>query len=395
MKKDYKWKGLSLQGKTLQGEMKAINKLEVSLALKKQDIKPLLISKKIVFFDSKINQFDIALFFRQLATLISSGIPMIQCFDLLGQTTKKLAFKNLLTSLKHEIESGKQLGLSLRKFPNFFDELTCSLIQAGEYSGTLNKILSRLADSKEKVLKIKKQISKALFYPSFILIIALMVCFIMLNFVVPRFVDLFESTHTQLPLLTLSVISFSNFFLHHQILSLIPFAFIALFIYFYQTSFQFKQNILSFLLTIPFIRTRIIILFMARWARSLAITFSAGIPLTEALKIIAPALGHPIFTNSIHALYYEVAKGYQLHIAMRSISFFSPLSVQMVKIGEESGTLVLMLEKFAEMVEGDIDHLASTLTQLLEPLIMVILGVLIGGIVIAMYLPIFKLGTVI
>lgn len=350
---------------------------------------------KKFLFNRAILQFDIAIFFRQLATLISANIPIVQSCDILQQSQEKIPLKLLIRSLKQEIESGKTFAESLKKFPRYFDEFVCHLIHTGEYSGTLEKMLKRIAHHQEKSLALKNKIKQALFYPTIIFIVAIIVSLIMLIFIVPQFVELFQNMHGTLPAFTKAIIFLSDTLRENYWLTLLPIFGMYLFIYYYKNSRPFKSSIDSILFTIPFLKTIFQKTLLIRFSRGLATTYAAGVPILDALKIITYASHHVHYTKAITTLQTDVKAGKQLHASMQRNSLFSAMSVQMVKVGEESGSLDFMLEKIAEIYENDIDHIAANLSHLIEPLIMIILGVLIGGLVIAMYLPIFKLGTII
>jgi type IV pilus assembly protein PilC len=396
----YHWSGFSAEGKKTTGEIQAMSLNVARIYLKQQGIKPLRIRKKTLFYklnstNQTITAQEITLFFRQLATLIIAGIPILQSCEILRQTQEKLSFRSIIATLKNEITAGRYLVSGLRKFPHYFDEITCHLIHIGEQTGTLETMLNRLALYKEKSIVLRKQIKQAMFYPAMVLITAFIVTIIMLTLVVPRFEELFQSMHGQLPLFTQYIIYLSHFIRHNMWLSLIPVIGFLIGSYYLKTSVKFKQYMDHVLLKIPFIHPVIKKIILARFARNFTTLFSAGIPLIEALKIIAPICGNFVYTKAINELHVNISTGRQLHIAMQINPLFPVLVTQMIKIGEESGKLELMLTKIADLYEADIDHLVINLSHLLEPLIMIVLGVLIGGLVIAMYLPIFKLGTIV
>lgn len=341
-----------------------------------------------------ISALDITLFFRQLATLIAAGVPIVQCCEILSRTQKNQQLGSLINHLKNEIEAGKTFAASLQKFPHYFDEMNCHLIYAGEQTGKLEIMLKRIAYYKEKSHTLRNQVKQALIYPIAIFIVAILVCLILLIFVVPRFEELFRSMNSALPAFTQGVIILSNGIRAYYGLSIIPLIGLIVFIYYLNRSMTLRQWVDHFILQIPFINTTIQKVVIARFSRSLATTFSAGLPITEALKIVAKACGNYDYTKRILGVEAHVAAGQQLHVAMLHSPLFPILAVQMIKIGEEAGSLEHMLEKIADLYESDIDYLVRNLSHLLEPLIMLILGVLIGGLVIAMYLPIFKLGTI-
>lgn len=341
-----------------------------------------------------ISTLEIAIFFRQLSTLIAAGIPLVQSFDILRQTQENLQLCLLISTLKNEIEAGKNFISGLRKYPRYFDELNCHLVNAGEQTGTLEIMLKRIAHYKEKSFALKNQIKQALFYPCIIFFVALVICIIMLTMVIPRFADLFQSMHGSLPLFTQVVINFSIFLRANYWLGVIPIFAITIFMYYLKKSPSLKIYIDSIALKIPILYQIIQKIVMARFSRSLATTFSAGLPITESLKLVAYTCSNHVYTQLVIGLEAQVSSGKQLHVALSQNSLFPALVVHMIKVGEESGSLECMLEKIADLYEADIDHLVKNLSHLLEPLIMLVLGVLIGGLVIAMYLPIFKLGTV-
>lgn len=304
-----------------------------------------------------------------------------------------IIFQKMIITIKQDLESGKLLSVSLQKFIYYFDSITCQLIHVGEQSGTLTTILKRIALQKEHYLRLKKQFIQSLIYPIIILIIALFVSIIMLTFVVPRFAELFKTMHGRLPTLTLAVIALSQFMQkYYGVLFLLNS--MAILIFKYISHFTYiKHKIHGIILTLPIIGVIFSKTILARFARYLAIALNAGIPLAQSLKMMENIFGNLHYEKIISTLCADIAKGQQLHQSMRAYSHFPTMMIQMVKIGEESGTLEEMLEKIAEIYEFDINHLITNMTHILEPLIMIILGVLIGGLVIAMYLPIFKLGT--
>lgn len=393
------WSAISKEGKKYSGEIQASSISFAKIKLKEQGLIPITLTKKRKkirhYFNKKISALDIALFFRQLATLISSGIPIVQSCEILRQSQEKDSLRILINSIKTEIEAGKSLVSGLQNFPRHFDSLICNLIYAGEQTGTLEIMLKRIATNKEKALQFKNQIKQALFYPTLILVVAIMVTIIMLMFIVPRFAELFQSMHGQLPIFTQLIVNLSNYLVENIWLDLLPFFLGAVSVIYFKKSASFRNKIDHILLKIPIFNTILKKIILARFTRSLAITFAAGVPITEALLLIAETSGNNDYTKAIIALQTHIASGQQLHLTMHKNPLFPALSVQMIKVGEESGTLEHMLEKVAELYENDINHLVVNLSHSLEPLIMIILGVLIGSLVIAMYLPIFKLGTII
>lgn len=393
----YHWAGISMQGRKLSGEIQAADKSTAYLQLKNQNILITHVRKKLFcqwdFKNSSIPTILFVFFFRQLSTLIAAGIPIIQSLIILKKSHRNSAFQNILSSIKVDIEAGKVLASCLRKFPRYFDSCTCQLIQVGEQTGTLTIMLSRIANHKEKMLSLKMKMIQSLFYPVITLIVAATITVIMLVFVVPRFADLFQTLHGTLPTLTVFIINLSHY--ARQIGWLIPPIIFSLILSlkWLSKSGYLKQTTDNFIFKIPIIGKILSKINLARFARTLAIALNAGMPMTDALKLIAESSDHHFYSESIFWVQAEIVKGIQLHKAMQMNLAFPDLLIQMVKIGEESGTIDQMLEKFAEIYEDAIEHTLTNLTHALEPLIMIILGVLIGGLVIAMYLPIFKLGT--
>jgi type IV pilus assembly protein PilC len=393
----YYWSGISPQGKKLSGEIDAPDKLTAISMIKNQPILLLKLRKKIFIFSSlankKITTVTILIFFRQLVTLIAAGVPIVQSLIILNQSNQNAALHKILAEIKTNLESGKTLTASLRKFPHYFDLFTCQLIHVGEQTGTLSIMLQRITAHKETRLRLKKKIIQSLFYPIIVLIIAIAICLIMLIFVIPRFSELFQSMHSTLPALTRGVIAISNGFQHNYFLILTPILLMTLYICYFKKSPFLTQKLTCFMSKMPILSLLLTKIHLAHFARNLAITCSAGLPISEGLKIIAETSHQPFYQQTIIKLHSEILKGQQLYKSMQKISTFPTIMVQMVKVGEESGKIEQMLEKIAEIYEAESDHLLTNLTNALEPLIMVILGALIGILVIAMYLPIFKLGN--
>lgn len=344
--------------------------------------------------NNRIPTLDIALFFRQLAALITAGIPIVQSCEILRKSQKNRPLQQVIATIKINMEAGNALSWCLSQFPRYFDSLICHLIQTGEQSGTLPITLDRIALHKENLLSIKNKIKQALFYPTIVLLVALVVSITMLTVVIPRFAELFQSMHSSLPIFTLGVIHLSELIRTYDWLTLFPLLAILLLIYYSHHSASFRCSIERLILQTPYFGHIYAKIILTRFCRTLATTFAAGIPISESLKTIAYTNGSNFYAQTILKLQVQIAKGQQLHQAMHRQLFFPPMLVQMVKIGEESGTLERMLEKIASIYEADVTYFISNCGHLLEPLIIAILGVLIGGLVIAMYLPIFKLGTV-
>lgn len=351
-----------------------------------------LISKKIT---KSISSLEIILFFRQLATLISAGISLILSLEIMRKSQSNVKLQQLLKNIQIDLESGHAFSYSLFKSPHLFDPLTLNLIQAGEHSGTLALSLDRIAFYKERLLLIKRKLKQALFYPLFVMTIAVCMCFVMLTFVIPRFAELFESMHCKLPAFTLFIIQLSIFMRQYYWVGLFLIGLIIILFYYIQRSTTLKIKFERYFLRIPYLGMLYMKVILSRFCRTLATTFAAGVPINDCLHTIAYAQGSNLYGQTIIKLRMQIMKGQQLYQTLERETLFPSLVVEMVRVGEESGTLVKMLEKIASIYEADIDHAVTIAGHLLEPLIMCILGVLIGGLVIAMYLPIFKLGSVI
>lgn len=396
----YQWQGINRAGQKVNGIIDA-----KSIAVAKADLhKQGITTKKIVkkrkpFFDKKnkkITQGDITIFSRQLATMIESGIPLIQAFDIVSKGQSNQRVKKLIETIKKDVETGLTLAESLKKHPAYFNALFCNLVEAGEKSGSLEIMLNKVATYKEKVETIKKKIKKALTYPMAVLVIAFVVTAALLIFVVPQFESLFKGFGADLPALTRAVITMSEFFQSYwYIIFGVLLAAIYSFAYTIKRSPQFAQTIDRLLLKMPIVGTILEKAAIARFSRTLSITFAAGLPLVEALKSVAGATGNILYAKGTDKIRDEVSTGQQMQVAMENTHLFPNMVVQMVAIGEESGTLEKMLSKVADFYEEEVDNAVDALSSLLEPMIMSILGILVGGLVIAMYLPIFKLGSVV
>lgn len=342
----------------------------------------------------RINDFDISMLLRQFTVLFIAGIPIIKCLEVLEKCQIKNAMRLLVFSIKKEILSGKDFHSSLRKQRPYFDEMTCQLIKIGEHTGKLDMMLTLLTNEKEKYLAFKKKLKQALFYPMMITATAVMVSLSMFLFVIPKFSELFSDGRVSLPWLTTWVFFLSKKLQQYSlIIFLVPGLFLILMLpnpYF----FRIKNKIRHSVINLPYLKSISQKIMLARFSRNLAMTYAAGMPITDALKLIMFANTQSDFTYSIIKLRNNIVSGLQLHQAMQPLACFPDMMIQMIKVGEESGTVEHLLNKAADMFEGDINQFITQFSQLLEPLIMLILGVLIGGLVIAMYLPIFKLGSV-
>lgn len=396
----YQWEGVNSSGQLANGDIEARSIVYAKTELRKKGIVIKKISKKRKpLFDrknKKITQGDITIFSRQMATMIEAGIPIIQSFDIVakGQTNKRM--KELIESIKKDVESGTTLAEALHKFPAFFNDLFCNLVDAGEKSGSLDIMLDKVASYKEKIETIKKKIKKALAYPMAVIAIAFLVTAGLLIFVVPQFESLFKGFGADLPAFTRGVISLSKAFqTYWYLIFSAVFAAVYAFIYAKTHSPNFAQSLDRFMLKMPIIGSILEQAAIARFTRTLSITFAAGLPLVEALTAVAGATGNILYAKATIQIQQEISSGLQLHVAMENTKLFPSMVIQMVAIGEESGTLEKMLGKVADFFEEGVDNAVDALSSLLEPMIMAILGVLVGSLVIAMYLPIFKLGSVV
>ena len=390
------WTGKNKAGKIIRGEQRATSEAVVNATLRRQGVLVTKVAKQKFKGGRKVSEKDVALFTRQLATMMKSGVPLLQTFDIVGRGHDNPAVGKLLLDIKSDVETGSSLSQAFRKFPLHFDPLYCNLIAAGEQAGILETLLERLASYKEKMLAIKSKIKSAMFYPIAVIIVAFIITAVIMIFVIPAFKDVFKSFGADLPTPTLVVIAISDYFVAYWWLI---FGIIGggLFVFFYMwkrsEKMQFFLDRVFLRLPIfgPIIRKSVI----ARWTRTLATMFSAGVPLVESLDSVGGAAGNYVYKVGTKQIQGEVSTGSSLTTAMQNTDLFPNMVNQMVAIGEESGALDSMLGKVADFFEAEVDDAVEALSSLMEPLIMVVLGVLIGGMVIAMYLPIFKLGAVV
>lgn len=395
----FTWEGADKRGTKLKGQLQAANAAAAKNELRRQGIVPRRVQKQITLFGSrggKITPGDIAVFSRQLATMLDSGVPLVQAFEIIGRGHEKPAMQDLLLGIKADIEGGTSLSEALAKHPLHFDALYCNLVQAGEQAGVLDTLLDKIATYKEKTESLKKKIKKALFYPAAVILVAFIVTAILLIFVVPQFESLFQGFGADLPVFTLFVLNLSNTLQDNGLFYLA--GLIGVVVAFIQTkkrSRKFQEMLDRLALRLPVIGDILNKAAYARYARTLATMFAAGVPLVEALQSVAGATGNVVYENAVLGIRDEVASGQQLQLSMRSVNLFPNMMVQMVAIGEEAGSLDTMLDKVADFYEEEVDNAVDALSSLLEPLIMAVLGILVGGLVIAMYLPIFKLGSVV
>jgi len=392
------WEGRDRRGNKVRGSATASNKHAVWLDLQKQGVVPISVRKQALGFggQKKATVGDIAIFFRQLATMLAAGIPLVQAFEIVGNGHEKPAMQSLLLDIKAQIESGQTLAEALGKHPLYFDKLSVNLVQAGEHAGALETLLDKIATYKEKTEAIKKKIKKALFYPMAVMAIAVIVTTILLIFVIPQFEDLFKGFGADLPAFTQIVINMSRFVQHNGWwLALLISGGGWFFFFTLKRSRALQEQVDRISLRIPIVGPILVKAAIARYARTLATTFAAGVPLVEALNSVAGATGNIVYESAVLKMKDEVATGQRLQRAMDNTRLFPNMVVQMIAVGEESGSLDQMASKVADFYELEVDAAVDSMASLLEPLIMVILGVLVGGLVIAMYLPIFKLGSVV
>jgi type IV pilus assembly protein PilC len=392
------WEGKDKKGNRVKGRGLARDEMEMRADLRRQGIAASKVRKERQFFKSegKVNAEDIALFSRQLATMLTAGIPMVQAFEIIGVGHDKPAMQKLVLAIKADIETGNALNQALAKHPLYFDDLFVNLVEAGEHAGALETVLDKIATYKEKTEALKKKIKKALFYPAAVLAVAVIVTVILLLFVIPQFESLFQGFGADLPAFTQFVIDMSRWMQKNGwLLLIILVGTVFTFAYFYKRSRPLRQFIDRMSLQIPVIGPILKKAAIARFARTLATMFGAGVPLVEAMKSVAGATGNIVYQDAVLKMRDEIATGLRMQRAMENTGLFPNMVVQMIAVGEESGSLDEMAGKVADFYEADVDAAVDGLSSLLEPLIMVILGVLVGGLVIAMYLPIFKLGAVI
>jgi len=389
----YSWVGQDKTGKTLRGEMRATGETMVTAMLRRQGITVVKVKKQGLARAKKITEKDISLFTRQLATMMKAGVPLLQAFDIVGKGHANGSVQRLLGQIKADVETGSSLNQAFRKHPLYFDALFCNLVSAGEQAGILDTLLERLATYKEKILAIKSKIKAALFYPIAIIIVAFIITAVIMIFVIPSFKQVFASFGADLPAPTLMVMAMSDFFVKYWwlIFGTIGGGLYAFF-YFWKRSTKVQMVMDRMLLRLPIFGDIIRKATIARWTRTLATMFAAGVPLVEALDSVAGAAGNYIYFEATKRIQKEISTGTSLTVAMQNADVFPSMVLQMVAIGEESGSLDSMLNKVADFFEEEVDDAVSGLSSLMEPIIMVVLGVLIGGMVIAMYLPIFKLG---
>ncbi|WP_405232094.1 type II secretion system F family protein [Lentisalinibacter salinarum] len=394
----FNWEGTDRRGNKIKGKTLAASEAAVRAELRRQGVVPSRIRKQQKLFSgqSKITTADIAIFSRQLATMLSAGIPLVQAFEIVGNGHENEAMQKLILAIKADVEGGASLHEALAKHPLYFDDLFVNLVEAGEQAGALETLLDKIATYKEKTEAIKKKIKKALFYPAAVVAVAVIVTVILLIFVIPAFEDLFKGFGADLPGFTRMVVDLSNFVRDKGWLLLIGLiAAVSAFLYFKKRSRAMRHFLDRLSLKFPVVGPILEKSAIARYARTLSTMFSAGVPLVEALESVAGACGNIVYEEGVMRMRDEVATGQRLQQSMENTDLFPNMVIQMIAVGEESGQLDTMSAKVADFYEEDVDAAVDSMSSLLEPLIMAILGVLVGGLVVAMYLPIFKMGSVV
>lgn len=388
------WEGKDKNGKAVKGEMRAAEAIVVKSTLRRQGIMVTKVAKARA--SGNINDKDITLFTRQLATMMKAGVPLLQAFDIVGKGHSNRAVGKLLMDIKTDVETGSNLADAFRKYPLYFDSLFCNLVGAGEAAGILDSLLDRLATYKEKIQAIKGKIKSALFYPISIIVVAFVITAVIMIFVIPAFKELFEGFGADLPAPTLAVMAVSDFFVEYwwAIFGGVSGGLYAFF-YAWKRSRSMQRVMDRLALRIPIFGEVIRKATIARWSRTLSTMFAAGVPLVEALDSVAGAAGNQVYYEATKQIQGEVSTGNSLVESMTLTNVFPSMVLQMVAIGEESGSLDAMLSKVADFFEAEVDDAVEALSSLMEPIIMVVLGTLIGGMVVAMYLPIFKMGQVV
>ena len=392
----YLWEGVDRNNKPLRGELRAVSETVATTNLRRQGIRVVKIKRQSYSGGRSISDKDITFFTRQMATMLKAGVPLLQSFDIIARGHSNARFSRLMLDLKNKVETGSSLSQAFREQPKYFDNLYCNLVQAGETAGMLDGILDRLATYKEKILAIKSKIKSALFYPIAVIVVAIIVTWVIMIFVIPAFKQVFASFGANLPYLTLVVIQISDFFVKWWWAMAIGIvgAFVAIRLSIKRSdSVRYLVHRLS--LKIPIIGGILEKATIARWTRTLQTMFAAGVPLVESLDAVGGASGNLVYVQATKRIQTEVSTGTSLTNAMAATNLFPTMVLQMTQIGEESGSLDNMLGKVADYYEREVDDAVAALSSLLEPIIIVFLGIVVGGLVVAMYLPIFKLGAVI
>ena len=392
----FEWEGKDRNGKQVRGEIRASGENQVQASLRRQGVFPTKIKKRRMRSGKRIKPKDLAIFTRQLATMMKAGVPLLQSFDIVGRGNANASVTKLLNDIRTDVETGTSLSAAFRKFPMYFDNLYCNLVEAGEAAGILEQLLDRLAVYMEKTEAIKSKIKSALMYPTAVVVVAFVVVTIIMIFVIPAFKSVFTSFGADLPAPTLLVIAISEFFVKYWWLI---FGTIGGGAYFFFQAWRRSEKMQMFmdrlLLKVPIFGVLVEKSVIARWTRTLSTMFAAGVPLVEALDSVGGASGNMLYAQATEKIQQEVSTGTSLTVAMGNANLFPTMVLQMCAIGEESGSLDHMLGKAADFYEAEVDDMVAGLSSLMEPIIIVFLGTIIGGIVVSMYLPIFKLGQVV
>jgi type IV pilus assembly protein PilC len=392
----FEWQGKDRNGKIVRGEMRAMGENQVQASLRRQGILPTKIKKRRMTGGKKITTKDLSIFTRQLATMMKAGVPLLQAFDIVGKGNANPSVAKLLNDIRTDVETGTSLNAAFRKYPIYFDNLYCNLVEAGEAAGILDQLLDRLAVYMEKTEAIKSKIKSALMYPISVVVVAFVVVAVIMIFVIPAFKSTFASFGADLPAPTLIVIAISEFFVSYWWLI---FGSIGGGVYFFMQAWKRNEKVQMamdrLMLKMPIFGTLVEKSVIARWTRTLATMFAAGVPLVEALDSVGGASGNFVYQQATEKIQREVSTGTSLTTAMSNANIFPNMVLQMCAIGEESGSIDHMLGKAADFYEAEVDDMVAGLSSLMEPIIIVFLGGLIGGIVVSMYLPIFKLGQVV
>jgi type IV pilus assembly protein PilC len=392
----FEWEGRDRNGKQVRGETRAAGENQVQAALRRQGVSPTKVKKRRMRSGAKIKPKDIAIFTRQLATMMKAGVPLLQAFDIVGRGNSNASVTKLLNDVRTDVETGTSLSAAFRKYPLYFDTLYCNLVEAGEQAGILESLLDRLAVYMEKTEAIKSKIKSALMYPISVVVVAFVVVTVIMIFVIPAFKEVFTSFGADLPAPTLFVIAMSEFFVKYWWLI---FSVVGGGLYFFMQAWRRNEKVQHFMdrvmLKLPVFGDLVFKSVIARWTRTLATMFAAGVPLVEALDSVGGASGNSVYALATVKIQQEVSTGTSLTAAMTNANVFPSMVLQMTAIGEESGSIDHMLGKAADFYEAEVDDMVAGLSSLMEPIIIVLLGGIIGGIVVSMYLPIFKLGSVV
>ncbi len=390
---NFLWEGRDKGGKVIRGELRSVSEAAVNATLRRQGIIVQKVKKQKYGSGGKVSEKDITLFTRQLATMLKAGVPLLQCFDIVGKGASNPAVSRLLVEIKTEVETGSSLAQAFRKYPLHFDALFCNLVAAGEQAGILETLLDRLASYKEKILAIKSKIKSALFYPIAIVVVAFIITAVIMIFVIPAFKEVFTNFGADLPAPTLMVMAISDWFVANwYIIFPVVIGSVIGFLEAWKRMLPVQIFMDRLMLKIPVFGNLVLKSTIARWTRTLSTMFAAGVPLVEALDSVGGASGNYVYLVATKKIQQEVSTGTSLTMAMQNSGVFPNMVLQMCSIGEETGALDAMLSKVADFYEAEVDDAVAGISSLMEPMIMVVLGTLIGGMVIAMYLPIFKIG---